>query len=243
MRGYFYLLSVIALWLTHTVVCAQVTMEGQILDVGNRQPIEDVSVRNVYTNEIANSNNAGSFTVQVEHGQLVEFYKEGYKVLRVRIPNGKLPSFFRVMMQEKGTEVIDYVNARGAAPDYKTDSLRYYILYKETLEQPKLTGIDAIQHPFSAMSKKNRQIWAFQEEYEFFQQQKFVDYVFNKELVTKITGLEGDSLQTYMHMFRPTYQQLRNMNEYTYYNYIRHTSDAYKERGLRARMAPSRSSR
>lgn len=243
MRGYIYLLGVIVLWMTHTVVCAQEKMEGQILDVGTRKPIEGVYIRNIYTDEQLQSNQAGSFNVKVTPGQLVEFYKEGYKVLRVRIPKGDLPNFFRVMMQEKGTDVVDYVNARGAAPDYKTDSLRYYLLYKETLEYPRMSALDAMQHPFSAMSKKNKQIWAFQEEYEFFQQQKFVDYVFNKDLVTKITGLEGDSLQTYMHMFRPTYQQLRVMNDYTYYNYIRNTAEAYKERGLRARMVPSRTSR
>ncbi|MCB0698962.1 MAG: hypothetical protein H6551_12770 [Chitinophagales bacterium] len=233
MRGFFTLLSVIGMWMTHTVVCAQQSMEGQILDVGDREPIRGVAITNVYTSDRQTSDIEGHFRVEVKAGELVEFRKEGYKILRVRVPNGKLPSYFRVMMQEQGTDVVDYVNARGAAPDYKTDSVRYYMLYKETLEFSRLSGLEAIQHPFSAMSKKNRQIWAFQEEYAYHQQQKFIDYAFNKDLVHKITGFEGDSLATYMHLYRPTYTQLRMMNEYTYYNYIKNTSDAYRDRGIK----------
>lgn len=241
MRGYFTLLSLVVSWLAQTFVCAQ-TMQGNIYDVEDSKPIADVFVRNIYSGMHMHSDAGGSFAVEVEAGELVEFHKEGYKILRVRIPPGKLPSYFKVMLQKKGTDVIDYVHARGAAPDYKTDSIRYYSLYKHTLEYPRLTGLDVIQHPFSAMSKKNRQIWAFQEEFEFYQQQKFIDYTFNPKLINHITGLEGDSLTMYMEMFRPTYEQLRSMNEYTYYNYIKITADAYRRRGIRARSAPARSS-
>lgn len=228
-------------WLTHTLVCAQ-PMQGHVLDVSGGKPMEGVLVNNIFTDERMNSDKDGAFSVAVDEGQLVEFRKEGYKVLRVRIPQGKRPSYFRVMMQRSGTDVVDYMHTREAAPDYKTDSMRYYALYKESLEFPKLTGLEALQHPFSAMSKKNRQIWAFQDEYRFYQEQKFIDYTFNNKLVNAITGLEGDSLQTYMELFRPTYDQLRSMSEYTYFNYIKRTAELYRQRGIRSKMAPSRSS-
>jgi hypothetical protein len=245
MRGYYTLLSILVSWWTHAVVCAQPNtlqeMKGDVIDLYDNRPVNDVSIRNIYTDEIAGSEHNGHFSIGVQTGQLVEFRKEGYKVLRVRVPQGKLPSYFKVMMQRMGTGVTDYMNARGAAPDYKTDSAKYYALYKEALEVPRLSGLDAIQHPFSALSKKNKQIWAFQEEYEFYQQQKFIDYTFNPKLVQNITGFGGDSLQKYMELFRPTYDQLRNMNEYTYYNYIKVTSTAFRKRGIRSKMQPSRS--
>ncbi len=239
MRGYFSLLSILLSWVSSSIVLAQ-PMQGHILNVDDRSPLKGVHVYNIHTQHGIESAEDGGFEIDIEAGHLVEFRKEGYKVLRIRIPNGKLPSYFRVMMQERGTDVIDYVNARGAAPDYKTDSLRYYALYKKSLEFPRLTGIESIQHPFSAMSKKNRQIWAFQDEYRFYQEQKFIDYTFNEKLVTQVTGLSGDSLQRYMQLFRPTYNMLRQMNEYNYYTYIKKTAEAYRRRGERARMAPSR---
>lgn len=239
MRGSFTLLSIIVSWLTHTIVCAQ-PMHGHVMDAGNNQPMQGVNVYNIYTEERIQTSKDGEFLVKIDEGQLVEFRKDGYKILRVRIPRGKRPSYFKVIMEKTGTDVEDYVNSRGTAPDYKTDSMRYYALYKETLEYPRLTGVEAIQHPFSAMSKKNRQIWAFQDEYRFYQEQKFIDYTFNPKLVNSITGLQGDSLQVYMEIFRPSYQYLRSMSEYAYYNYIKRTVEAYRKRGKAARMAPPR---
>lgn len=239
MRGSFTLLSIIVSWLTHAMVCAQ-PMQGHVMDVGSNEPVQGVAVFNIHSGERMQSDREGAFSVDVEEGQLVEFRKDGYKVWRVRIPPGKRPAYFKVMMQKAGTDVVDYVNARGAAPDYKTDSLRYHALYKETLEVPRLSGVEKIQHPFSAMSKKNRQIWAFQDEYRYFQEQKYIDYTFNSKLVSNITGFEGDSLQAYMDMFRPGYQQLRSMSEYTYYNYIKRTAELYRRRGPRAKMSPIR---
>lgn len=227
-------------WLAHTLVCAQ-PMQGHVLDVSSTDPVDGVEIRNIHTQENIHTDGKGHFNVDVEPGHLVEFRKPGYKVLRVRIPDGKRPSYFRVMMQQAGTDVVDYMHSRGAAPDYKTDSMRYYALYKETLEYPRLKGYQVIQHPFSAMSKKNRQIWAFQEEYRFYQEQKYIDYTFNPKLVTRVTGLEGDSLQSYMEMFRPTYDQLRSMSEYAYFNYIKHTAELYRVRGIRSRQSTSRS--
>lgn len=239
MRGYISLIGILISWMASNIVCAQ-PMQGNILDVEGGKPLKDVYIYNIHTQQSVESAEDGGFEIDIEAGQLVEFRKAGYKVLRIRIPQGKLPSYFRVMMQERGTDVVDYLHERGAAPDYKTDSLRYYTLYKKSLEFPRLTGIDAIQHPFSALSKKNQQIWAFQEEYQFYQEQKFIDYTFNEKLVTRVTGFSGDSLQRYMQLFRPTYDMLRNMNEYTYYTYIKQTADAYRRRGERAKMAPSR---
>lgn len=241
MRIFFTLLGIVSYWLTQTFVCAQ-PMQGHVLDVNNKKPVEGVVVHNIFTEEKIESNDIGEFAVHVDEGQLVEFRKDGYKVLRVRIPQGKRPSYFKVMMQRKGTDVVDYMHSRGAAPDYKTDSMRYYALYKEALEFPRLKGYEMIQHPFSAMSKKNRQIWAFQNEYQFYQEQKYIDYTFNDKLINQVTGLTGDSLQSYMEIFRPTYQLLRSMSEYNYFNYIKLTAQLYRERGIRARMVRPRTS-
>ena len=123
MRGYFSLISILLSWVTATVVFAQ-PMQGHILNVEDRSPLADVYVYNIHTQAGIQSGHDGHFEIHIEPGHLVEFRKEGYKVLRIRIPEGKLPSYFRVMMQKRGTDVIDYVYERGAAPDYKTDSLR-----------------------------------------------------------------------------------------------------------------------
>jgi hypothetical protein len=226
-------------WLAMDSYAFGQTIQGQITDVADNRPVDDVAVQNMNNQTGITSNEQGKFELRAGKGELIEFRKAGYKVIRVRLPNGVIPSYFKVVMEKLHPVYV----SDGIPKDYASDSAKYYTLYKRELALPQLTGIEAIKHPFSAMSKRNQEIWAFQKEFEFYQQQKYIDYTFNPKLVTTITGLTGDSLQAYMQMFRPTYSQLKNMNEYNYYNYIKLTVSAYRERGIRAKMPPGRNTR
>ena len=203
------------------------SINGEIIDTHTGAGLGNVNIVNIHTRLNATSNDRGAFTIPVERGQLLEFRKIGYKTVRVRIPEGTIPPYFRILMQQGPIELPEFdLQAKGR--DWKKDSARYYELYKNAIEFPKLEGLDVIRHPFSALSKRNRQIWAFQKEYNFWEQQKYVDYTFNEKLVTTLTGLAGDSLQRYMRQYRPSYQQLRSMNEYTFYSYIKESVEIYR---------------
>ena len=225
------------LFLAHFKASGQ-SIQGQITDITDNRPIDNVIVSNVYSESTAVIDKTGKFTIPVAAGELIEFRKDGYKVMRVRIPQGRLP-FFKVALQKFNPAVPVFENM--ASPDYKSDSAKYAQLYKRELEYPQMTTVQIIQHPFSAMSKRSQQIWAFQKEYNWYQKQKFIDYTFNDKLITSITGLIGDSLRMYKHIFRPTYEQLTNMGEYNFLVYIKRTVDAYRKRGSRAKNSPVRS--
>jgi len=204
-----------------------VTIFGEITDGGTRQTVSSVSISNIHTNMGTLSDGNGKFTIEVSKGQLLEFRKIGYKTLRIRIPEGNIPPYFKVIMQQGSVELPEY-NLQARNKDWKSDSSRYYQLYKNAIEFPKLEGLDVIRHPFSALSKRNRQIWAFQKEYNYWEQQKYIDYTFNEKLVTNITGLHDDSLRIYLERFRPSYDFLRSMSEYTFYSYIKESADFYR---------------
>ncbi|WP_276132250.1 carboxypeptidase-like regulatory domain-containing protein [Polluticoccus soli] len=241
MRPYISLIGSLLLWLMHSFAYGQ-AIQGQIVDAGDNKPLDDVAILNLHTNAGVASDDQGKFTLAATRGHLIEFRKTGYKIIRIRLPQGTLPAFFKVVM-EKASIQLAAVEIAGVARDYKSDSIRYYQLYKEALEFPELTGMQAISHPFSALSKKNQQIWAFQKHYAWYQQQKYIDFTFNEKLVTNITGMRGDSVQAYLQLFRPTYEQLRSMNEYAYYTFIKRTVAAYRERGPRARLGIPRGTR
>jgi hypothetical protein len=234
------LIGTLLLWLFYATAHGQI-MQGQIIDASTGKPLEDVNVLNIHTQSGTIAGNDGSFTISAGTGQLIEFRKVGYKIIRVRIPSGKLPPYFKVGM-ERGAVQLPSIEVNGIAKDYKSDSERYYALYKHPLDFPEMSAAEMMRSPFSALSKRNRQIWEFQKEFEWFQQQKFIDYTFNEKLIEKVTGMKGDSVVAYMKLFRPTYEQLRSMNEYTYYTYIKRTVTLYRERGQRARMGPGRNS-
>jgi len=193
--------------------------------------LADVAIVNIFTNENVTTDSHGQFMIEVKNGELLELRKSGYKVLRVRIPQGYIPSYFKLMMVQRMADIPE--GTPYYFRDYKKDSIRYHDLYKTYLEFPQLTGLDVIRHPFSAMSKSNRQIWAFQKEYNLFEQEKFIDYTFTEKLVTALTGLVGDSASSYLRIYRPSYEQLRSMSEYTFYSYVKNSVEAYRGRRLR----------
>ena len=71
-------------------------------------------------------------------------------------------------------------------------------------------------------ARRNRQMLSLQRRLIEEEQDKYVDYRFNRVLVRKITGLEGLQLDAFMRLYRPTYDFIKNCeNDYEFYKYIK----------------------
>lgn len=197
------------------------TMFGTVMDITG-QPIPNVAYENIFTHVSGITDSSGRIAIGVSGGQMVEFRKLGYKVTRVRIPGGTLPPFFKIQMQQGALELQE-VEVHDRYRSYRNDSLRNYELYKQEINYQKMSGVQMIQHPFTALSRHYQQIMRFQKEYAYLEEQRYVDYAFNEKTITSLTGLKGDSLSRYMRQFRPTYQQLRSMPEYSFFSFIKET--------------------
>jgi len=206
------------------------TIRGEVLDIEDRQPVSGVNIENVYTNLVISTDENGGFIIAAANGQLLEFKKPGYKTVRVRVPEGYIPPYFRIIMK-KGIPEIQSVAKSNNRYDYTSDSIRFHELYKHELDFPKMSGIDVIAHPFSAMSGKNREVWKFQDDFDEFEKERYVDKTFNEEVVAKFTGLQGDSLHYFMRRYRPTYQQLKTMSDYAFFNFIKTNAYYYRNAG------------
>jgi hypothetical protein len=203
------------------------TIRGEVLDMDDKQPVEGVSIENIYTALDVSTDNKGAFLIAAANGQLLEFKKSGYKTVRVRIPMGFVPPYFRIIMKHGIPEIKEtYASNRY---NYRDDSIRYHELYKHELEYPKMSALDMIAHPFTALSRRNQEMWRFQDEYDEFEKEKYVDMTFNETIITRISGLTGDSLHHYMRRYRPTYIQLRSMTDYAFYNYIKSTVHYFRK--------------
>lgn len=204
------------------------SIRGEVLDMDTKRPLDGVSIENIYTALNITTDSKGAFLIAATSGQLLVFKKSGYKTTRVRIPQGYIPPYFRIIISKGVTEIKDKAIA-GDRYDYRSDSIRFHDLYQHELDFPKMSTFDMIAHPFSAMSGRNRAIWQFQDDYSEMEREKYVDMTFNEAVVTKFTGLTGDSLHYYMRKYRPSYEQLHSMNDYTFYNYIKNTVNRYRK--------------
>lgn len=206
-------------------------MVGIVSDMSGG-PLPDVAIQNIHTNKGFITGNDGRFTMEVKAGQLVEFRSMGYKTARVRISSGNLPPFYRIML-EPGIQELPGIEVHKRFTDFKHDSIYYREYFKKQLEQPVATGWRAVQSPFTALSKSNRQLVRFREEYAWLEQQKYMEYTFSEKLVAQLTGLKGDSAQAYIQRFRPSYEALRTMPEYDLFSYIKQTAEIWRERQRR----------
>jgi hypothetical protein len=204
------------------------TIKGMVTDKASAKALQDASVVNIYSSLTVNTNSGGEFVIAADSDELLEIRKPGYKTARVRIPKGYLPPYFKILLEQGFSTPGEVQLAQNNRYDNRADSLRYRELYRHELDFERLSTVGKISHPFSAMSKRNREIWRFQESYEEFEQEKYIDKTFNAATVAKFTGLTGDSLRVYMVRYRPTYNQLRNMNDYTFFTFIRHTSKIFR---------------
>lgn len=202
------------------------TMKGRVYDYKTNEPMANVNVVNTFTDAGMTTDSTGLFTMEVERGHLIEFRRIGYKVSRVRIEQTQLP-YYNIAMREGA---IDLMEVEITGNNYKLDSIEKRETYKWAIEHYKLSGLDVIQHPFDALSKRNRQIWAFQKHYEYFEKEKFINYVFNERLIRQLTNMDSTRTAEYMYYYRPTYDQLKAWTEYEFYDYIKKTAFAYIRR-------------
>jgi len=210
------------------------SIQGEVLNMDDKRALTEVSIINVFNGKSTSSDSNGKFVIPAEKGELLEFKKAGFKTARVRIPPDFVPSYFKIIL-EKGSPKVEQLYA---TDDWKEDSFKTHELYAKEINYPKMSTVNKIEHPFDAMSKHNREIWAFQKDYDQTEKEKYINYKFNPKLISNLTGLQGDSLQYYLHRYRPTYQMVRSMDEYSLYSYIRSTAYRYRHRS-----SPGRNSR
>jgi hypothetical protein len=199
---------------------AQTMIKGEIKDFANNQNMGNVNIRNIYTLKGMTTIDDGKFEIVVKRGELVEFSKVGYQTLRIRIKNEHEPSYYNLIMSRVSI-ILREVDIKGKPIDFKKDSVKFRESYDLVLRKPKKEEIDMRSMPLAMLSKKNRQEWAFQEMYAVWEQEKYIDFVFNDKLVHKITYLENEDLAFFIKKYRPSYAFLRSANEYEFLDYIK----------------------
>lgn len=224
-------LCLLILTLVHGPAVAQsLQLRGVVQDRVEKKGLSGVQLFNMFDSSAAFTDSNGAFILQASKGQLIEIRYPGYVVERFRISEGHVPPYFKLYLDK--IALLDHDKYAGRElTAYQRDSIERYELYKTTLEFPRMSGVDKVASPFSAMSKSNRQKWQFQEEFALREQERYIDFTFNEQLVKQISGLEGEDLVRYMRRYRPGYQKLRSMDTYELYNYIRTTSGYYRRSG------------
>ncbi|MDI9320068.1 MAG: hypothetical protein QM530_06275 [Phycisphaerales bacterium] len=205
-------------------------IKGVVQERNEKAPLVAVQLVNIHNNNTAFSDSQGNFSISAAKGELIELRCAGYRTMRFRLSQGNIPPFFKIYLDKLVLLNTDKYASSNLSP-YQIDSITTHKLYSSALDYPRMTPMQQIESPFSALSKNNRMKWAFQDSYAQFEREKFVDYTFNENLVKELTGLEGKDVQNFMKRYRPSYEALRNMSLYDYYNYIKQSAIRFIRQG------------
>jgi len=218
----------ITLFLFTGNIYSQTIMKGEVIDLENGTFLENVNVKNIFTQKGMTIQKDGQFQLLIKRGELVEFSRIGYQTVRIRILSEKEPDFYKIVMN-KAPIMLREVDIRGKPLDFKKDSMRYREVYDLVLRKERQEEVDMRSMPLAMLSKKNRQEWAFQEMYQKWEQEKYIDFTFNEKLVARITYLKDEELKQFMKRYRPDYEFVRTATDYEYLDYIKSCYYVYKK--------------
>ncbi len=228
--------SVVLIFIGLKVFSQQEPLAGLVFDNDTKQRLSRVSVTNLRTNQTIYNNNKGEFLINVKVGDFLISKLSNYKSDTLKVTNQTALIIYLQRLAIPLPEVLFKDSVLQAKAKYEETKKAFNQAVrlgnnKDILNISNGTvglGIDAIWSAFSREGKNARRLMEIMErDY----QNNMVDQIFNKDLVTRVTGLKGDNLLVFMLNFRPSYSFVMQANEYNLVSYI-------KQAYMRFKMSP-----
>jgi hypothetical protein len=224
---------------TTNLVRAQFMLSGTVYDSSRVNFVEGVRV--VSTGGLfAVTDSMGRYSVMVTEKDSVAFMYQNKPTQKFAVRGiGDVARFnisLRVNIKGKYSTLKEVI-VHGKS--YRQDSLENRQTYADVFDyrKPRLESsmspdgvagadLDGIINMFRF--KRSRQLKRFQLRLEAQEQEKYVNYRFNKTLVKRITQLEGAQLDSFMVRYRPAYEFVSNADEMVFNQYLLNCSYEYK---------------
>ncbi|SFD27511.1 CarboxypepD_reg-like domain-containing protein [Chitinophaga sp. CF118] len=213
-------------------VHAQVKVSGMVADGDNRTGLPGVTIINKSTRSGTITNESGRFSIDAMPGDSLEFSMLSYYGKILPVPATSM--FINVYLSRR-VFGLQQVNIR--AKDYHQDSMSVRDEYRKYFNYHKPGALDVLKtlpsNPITALtylvpSKARKRKEHFQEQLVYWEKEKFIDHRYNPELVERMTKLNGNDLDTFMHRYRPGYQFIMDATEYDLMLYIKQSFEQYK---------------
>lgn len=208
---------------------AQIEIKGTVYDDTQRIPLENIWVLS-YRGASTFTDSLGNYSITLAPDDSLYFSYEGKgtkKYLAKAIPH---PYAFDMSLRVKLRNALPNVIVRPRS--YKLDSMENRADYAKVFNYQKpnplrninvgggTVGIDPNEIINMFRFKRNRRMLSFQNRLEEEEQDKYINYRFNKTIVKKLTTLQGAALDNFMLRYRPSYYFVQASNDLELYQYI-----------------------
>lgn len=220
-----------------TTLHAQYKIRGTVYDSSRNYPMEAVSVLSS-SGKGTITNSQGLYVIDVSEKDSIWFSylnKSTQKFPVLKILN---PQAFDISIQ---INIPVLREVRIMPKDYKRDSIQNRIDYAKIFnyQKPRLktvapsfgvgAGFDLDEIINMFRFKRNKSIASFQRRLLQDERDKFVDHRFTKGLVRRLTQLDGNRLDSFMRLFRPSYAFTQLTSDYDFQLYIKRSFLRFKK--------------
>ncbi|RFS19279.1 hypothetical protein DVR12_23890 [Chitinophaga silvatica] len=191
-------------------------------------PLNNITILNRTNGNSSVSNDQGFFSINAQRGDTLLFKALGYTPVLYIVKKDKTDLLFKLKREPIELQAINIIQY-----NYHKDSLRFREEYAKefAFRRPRwnevvpMIGLGFavnINQLYKAVSfKKNKKKENFQRLLIAKEKENTVLRVFTPGLVSQITGLQGDSLSTFMTKYQPTYEFIKDASTYDIWSYIK----------------------
>jgi hypothetical protein len=219
---------------------AQHTISGTVYDSTRIYPVEGVEVKNL-AGEVAFTDSLGRYSISIAKKDSLCFSYHDKATLKFATSNlNSYQSFdisLHIQQKEKYRQLKE---VRINTKSYRQDSVNNRERYAQIFNYKKpgvsssinpatgAVGMDLAEFINMFRFRRNKQMRKMQERLLEQEQDRYVDYKFNKMLVKRITQLQGKDLDQFMKIYRPKYEFATESDLIEFYQYIINASYEYK---------------
>lgn len=209
------------------------------MDKSKKNYIEGVRVMST-SGKIAFSDSLGHYKIKANYNDSIYFVynnKPTQKFTVNTIPNYSQFDISLHNVAKSNNALLQEVIV--FAKNHKQDSIENRLTYAEAFyyHKPRVetsivpgggVGMDANELINMFRFKRNKRLETFQKRLETQEQEKYIDYRFNKKFVHRITQLSGKNLDTFMVWYKPSYNFASTSSLIDFNQYILNASYSFK---------------
>ena len=222
-------------------VLGQIIISGTVYDSSKLYIVPNVSVASTSGLQTI-TDSLGAYHIKVSEKDSISFSFRGKSTVQFPVKTINDYNAFDISLRVRINANAKYKLLQGVtvfSDTYRRDSAENRMEYSKIFnyENPGISStfepggaagldIDALINSFN--KNKKRQELAFQKRLVQDEQDKYVEYRFNPKLVRRITSLSGDTLKTFMKLYKPSYLFVISSSLAQFYEYILNASYAFK---------------
>lgn len=209
---------------------ASKVISGLVMEKGSNIRVADANVVNLKTNQKANTNAYGVFTLSVSVGDSIRISKVGYGPVKTVIH-----TLEDILIDLQAGNTIETVVITRSTKEAELKGFLREYEKKGVYNGGHNKTMTYLSSPATALYNLFGKDAKNAKRFEKYMNQELeatkVDRIFNKTIVQKITSLEGDELVDFMEIYRPSLSSVERWGQYDLMNYILNSFKSWDGQG------------